>query len=112
VTQKQTNTKTQAIVTDVSSPTSKSKEKEKKWAIVVEPDYCKSCGICIEFCPTHVLEFSDIRNSLGGFYPVVVDPEKCTKCRMCEMRCPDFAIFLIEISENNEKEGEKVEEKS
>jgi 2-oxoglutarate ferredoxin oxidoreductase subunit delta len=109
VKQKQTNTKTKAIITHVSSSASKSK---KKWAIVVEPDYCKSCGICIEFCPTQVLEFSDERNSIGGFYPVVVDPEKCTNCRMCEMRCPDFAIFLTEIPEDTEKEGEKIEEES
>ncbi|MHA2408255.1 MAG: 4Fe-4S dicluster domain-containing protein, partial [Candidatus Ranarchaeia archaeon] len=78
--QKQINAKSNPIVTDVSTPSSPSKKKEKKWAIVVEPDYCKSCGICIAFCPTHVLEFSDERNSMGGFYPIVVDPKKCTKC--------------------------------
>ena len=55
----------------------------------------------------NVLEFSDVRNSMGGFYPVVVDPEKCTKCRMCEMRCPDFAIFLLELPETPTEEEEE-----
>ncbi|MHA2059689.1 MAG: 4Fe-4S dicluster domain-containing protein [Candidatus Ranarchaeia archaeon] len=110
--QTQTNKKRNPIVTEVSSGSLSKKKETKKWAIVIEPDYCKSCGICIEFCPTHVLEFSDERNSMGGFYPVVVDPQKCTKCRMCEMRCPDFAIYLMDIPPISDQEEKKGETKS
>jgi 2-oxoglutarate ferredoxin oxidoreductase subunit delta len=53
-------------------------------------NWCKGCGLCIEFCPAGVLALGlDNR-------PRTVYPEKCTACRWCELRCPDFAIFVIE----------------
>ncbi len=48
--------------------------------------WCKKCGICAAFCPTHVLG----QDHDGS--PYVADAEKCTGCLLCEMRCPDFAI--------------------
>jgi 2-oxoglutarate ferredoxin oxidoreductase subunit delta len=48
---------------------------------------CKGCGICIEFCPTGVLELSDGKAR-------VVDLDKCIACNMCDLRCPDFAITV------------------
>jgi len=47
--------------------------------------YCKSCYICIEFCPTNVLE-------MKGLVASVKNLEACIKCMQCELRCPDFAI--------------------
>ena len=54
--------------------------------VVVNKRFCKSCGICMHFCPKKVLE----ADTLGKC--VVAHPEKCIKCRQCELRCPDFAI--------------------
>jgi len=50
--------------------------------------WCKRCGICIAFCPKHVLEAD--QNS----FPTVKDLEQCSGCKLCEMRCPDFAIAV------------------
>ena len=47
--------------------------------------YCKGCHICVEFCPTKVLE-------MKGFVVAVKNLEACIKCMQCELRCPDFAI--------------------
>jgi len=47
--------------------------------------YCKGCHICVEFCPTKVLE-------MRGFVVGVKNLEACIKCMQCELRCPDFAI--------------------
>jgi 2-oxoglutarate ferredoxin oxidoreductase subunit delta len=47
--------------------------------------YCKGCHICVEFCPTKVLE-------MQGFIAGVKNLEACIKCMQCELRCPDFAI--------------------
>ena len=69
--------------------------------IVIDDRYCKGCGICIHFCPKHVLEVSKEVNSRGFFTPCVVDGGECTRCRQCELFCPDFAIFIVE-----EKEGD------
>jgi len=69
-------------------------KKKKKAApiITINNAWCKSCEICVEFCPTRVLE-------MKGFYPIVVDLEKCTACMLCEYRCPDFAITVTKVEE-------------
>ena len=51
-------------------------------------NWCKGCGLCIEFCPQGVLVLGmDNR-------PKAIYPEKCTACLWCELHCPDFAIFI------------------
>lgn len=49
-------------------------------------NWCKRCGICIEFCPTGCLG----KREDGA--PYVANPEKCTHCETCDRLCPDFAI--------------------
>lgn len=49
-------------------------------------DWCKKCGICVEFCPTNTLA------SKPDGTPYVAHPEKCTHCETCDRLCPDFAI--------------------
>ncbi len=55
---------------------------------------CKGCQLCIECCPTHVLELSESFNGAGYHHPVVVADE-CVCCQGCYKICPDFAIFAI-----------------
>ncbi|RCW48620.1 ferredoxin family protein [Halanaerobium sp. MA284_MarDTE_T2] len=66
---------------------SKSKNKAK---IEINQAWCKSCGICVDFCPTDVLEL-DITGKLK-----VVEADACINCMLCELRCPDFAIEIVE----------------
>jgi len=54
--------------------------------IFVYKRWCKSCGICVEFCPPHCLEMG------SDGYPFLARPEECIDCGWCEIRCPDFAI--------------------
>ena len=54
--------------------------------------WCKGCHICVEFCPTKVLEMHS-----SGDYPVVIAPEKCTACHFCDTHCPDLAIVVKKI---------------
>jgi len=55
-------------------------------------DWCKGCGICVEFCPKKVLEL-DADDKVK-----VARPQDCICCRLCELRCPDLAIE-IELEE-------------
>ena len=57
---------------------------------LINREWCKGCGICIEFCAKKVLEM-DAQDKA-----VPVRTEDCVVCRLCEMRCPDLAIEVIE----------------
>ena len=69
---------------------------ERKPVIVIDERYCKGCGICVRFCPKHVLEISKEVNSRGYYAPLVVNADSCGKCQQCVLLCPDFAIFIVE----------------
>jgi len=62
--------------------------------IVINPDYCKGCSICVAFCPRKVLQTSNHINSKGFMLPEVVNLDVCTQCMLCEIVCPDLAIAV------------------
>lgn len=63
---------------------------KKKFNVVVIPERCKECGICIAFCPQKNLQAGEDGR------PEVIDPEACTGCNQCEYYCPDFAVRIEE----------------
>ncbi len=69
------------------------KPKGARGSVAIEIELCKGCGFCVEFCPSGVLEFSEVFNSKGYHPPRAVKPEACTGCDLCGIYCPDFAIF-------------------
>jgi 2-oxoglutarate ferredoxin oxidoreductase subunit delta len=64
--------------------------------ISVNREWCKACGICIEFCPKNVL----VSDEQGKPNPINIDA--CIKCGLCELRCPDFAITVEEVEDKDE----------
>lgn len=66
-------------------------QKLSTYIVEINKEWCKGCGICIEFCPYGVF----VTDYLG--YPKIANNEKCIGCRMCEFRCPDFAIKVTKI---------------
>jgi 2-oxoglutarate ferredoxin oxidoreductase subunit delta len=55
----------------------------------INHEWCKGCGICVEFCPKNVLALNDQDKA------VAVRLEDCIACRLCEYRCPDLAISIV-----------------
>jgi 2-oxoglutarate ferredoxin oxidoreductase subunit delta len=62
--------------------------------IVINPNYCKGCSICIEFCPKNVLQESKDINAKGYRLPEAVGINACTQCQLCVIVCPDLAIAV------------------
>ena len=61
----------------------------QKWQILIESGWCKSCGICVEFCPVKAIVLNDEGTAMaatGG---------SCTGCTLCERLCPDLAIQIL-----------------
>lgn len=59
---------------------------QRKVRLEITPQWCKSCDICVKFCPERCLRLNEERIA------ELTDPAKCTGCRVCEWLCPDFAI--------------------
>lgn len=64
--------------------------------IIVDPDLCKGCDICIEACPRNVYAKSVELNKKGVYLPYTEDEKECRKCHLCELLCPDQAITVEE----------------
>jgi 2-oxoglutarate ferredoxin oxidoreductase subunit delta len=76
----------------------KSRRKKREVRIDIYRAWCKACGICVAFCPAHVLTEGE------DGYPRVAHPEACTGCGWCEIHCPDFAITVREKKSRKKQE--------
>lgn len=59
------------------------------FAIRIDRNYCKACGLCTAWCPQGVIvEDADL-------YPITPGIANCINCKLCERHCPDFAIEVL-----------------
>lgn len=77
--------------------------------VFINEERCKGCGLCIAFCPSHVLERSERFNAKGYHPPEVVKPENCTGCDICGHICPDFAIYGVRINDKKETKPQETD---
>ncbi|MHB8757006.1 MAG: 4Fe-4S dicluster domain-containing protein [Bacillota bacterium] len=66
----------------------------KRGSITIDQRLCKSCGICIEFCPQKVLAAEEPLMKAA-----VARPEACTACLLCELYCPEWAVNVEEAGD-------------
>lgn len=71
---------------------------DKAPPVSIKAEWCKACGICVEFCPLKVFDTDE------ESCPVIARPEACSLCRICEQLCPDFAI---RVRRDKEREPDK-----
>ena len=72
-------------------------DEEKQKGLMLQFNMCKGCELCIEACPTKVLEKGTELNDHIQYPPVVIEGKKCTLCGSCELVCPDFAIYVADL---------------
>lgn len=81
---------------NANSTKPRSRKRLPRGKVIVFPNWCKGCDLCIEFCPADVLEQGEDGRV------IVAHPEMCTGCRWCELHCPDFAIVVSDIEPTKE----------
>lgn len=54
---------------------------------VIVADECIACGVCVDSCPTGVLELEDVAT--------VTNEDACVACAACQDACPVGAITEI-----------------
>jgi 2-oxoglutarate ferredoxin oxidoreductase subunit delta len=69
-------------------------EAKPKFQVIVDSKYCKSCGLCIYFCPKKELKISKKKNK-KGYFCVEFSGYECTGCLRCALICPDAAIKIV-----------------
>jgi 2-oxoglutarate ferredoxin oxidoreductase subunit delta len=68
-----------------------------KGAIVVDIPTCKGCSLCVEACPTNVIELAKEVNGKGYNYAYMANPDACTGCSNCATVCPDSCITVYRV---------------
>jgi len=67
-----------------------------KHKVVVRAQFCKGCGLCIEYCPRKVLRYSNQLNSSGYYYAEPSEETECSGCMACVLVCPDCVIEVYD----------------
>jgi NADPH-dependent glutamate synthase beta subunit-like oxidoreductase len=67
--------------------------------VVLNKEYCKECGYCVEACGLGVFGPSDGFNTKGYRPMETKNSDFCIGCLKCYFACPDFAIDVREAAE-------------
>lgn len=73
--------------------------------VIIDQQRCKSCGLCVEFCPKSIIEISPELNEAGHHPAGLVCQEDCTGCGMCALMCPEACIEIYRVKAEAKTSG-------
>ena len=71
----------------------KSNSSQKSY-VIVKPELCKACGLCIEFCPRKVLHKGKSISGMGYEFTVYCG-KGCSGCGTCFYVCPEPETITV-----------------
>lgn len=71
--------------------------------VSIDPQRCKGCALCVEFCPQGHLRLSEELDARGLHLAEVGPESDCTGCKLCVLMCPDVAISIVREAEEGAK---------
>jgi NAD-dependent dihydropyrimidine dehydrogenase PreA subunit len=60
----------------------------------VDSDECKGCGLCVEACPTKLIDLSERLNHYG-YRTATYAGSGCTACGICFLVCPEPGALAV-----------------
>jgi 2-oxoglutarate ferredoxin oxidoreductase subunit delta len=75
-----------------------------KGFIRIDPERCKGCSLCMEYCPGHAINLTNRLNLKGYFVADFEDKKECTGCAVCAVMCPEVAIEVYQIEKTDERQ--------
>lgn len=69
----------------------------KACEVVVLGEFCKGCGLCVEFCEQGKLYIVQKPNKRGIQIAAVRPEVDCTGCLQCATICPDAAVEIRRV---------------
>ncbi|MFZ5918770.1 MAG: 4Fe-4S binding protein [Chloroflexota bacterium] len=68
--------------------------RQKKPAVVIDPDLCVGCQACAQDCPYGALRMAPRDDGSPYRQMAVADPARCVSCGICIGSCPTLAVRL------------------
>ena len=68
--------------------------------VVIHPEQCKGCGLCVAACPKGVLVQSDRTNRFGYRF-TRAGGQGCTGCGICFYNCPEPGAITVHRRRKN-----------
>jgi 2-oxoglutarate ferredoxin oxidoreductase subunit delta len=72
---------------------------KKNEKLIIHKERCKSCQICVLYCPKKALSIGEKLNKIGYRYVILSKEDACTACGICAEMCPEV---VIEVWRENE----------
>ncbi len=94
---------------DSAAETKPAPKRRQRGRVYINEERCKGCGLCITFCPTHVLERAARFNTRGYHPPEAAHPENCTGCDICGHFCPDYAVYGVRLADPDKTKEPKTD---
>ncbi|MBM3253818.1 MAG: 4Fe-4S dicluster domain-containing protein [Candidatus Omnitrophica bacterium] len=71
--------------------------------IKIKKEKCKSCELCVVYCPRGLLNIDKVLNKKGYRAVSFKENSGCTGCSFCAIVCPEVAIEVFKNTDDRKQ---------